>query len=93
MIIARKEVTYQQAGTTSSKASPPDISKETNSNTSFNHTFSRSKREHHPLVLNKTLMLVAWQVSWRYYLSRYFLRKQPSLFLSQEVKGLVNIVH
>ena len=28
MIIARKEVTYQQAGTTSSKASPPDISKE-----------------------------------------------------------------
>ena len=70
-----------------------NTNKETNSNTSFNHTFSRSKREHHPLVLNKTLMLVAWQVSWRYYLSRYFLRKQPSLFLSQEVKGLVNIVH
>ena len=70
-----------------------NTNKETNSNTSFNHTFSRSKREHHPLVLNKTLMLVAWQVSWRCYLSRYFLRKQPSLFLSQEVKGLVNIVH
>ena len=32
----------------------------------------------HPLVLDKTLVLVIWPVSGRDYLSRKFLRKQPS---------------
>ena len=32
----------------------------------------------HPLVLNKALMLVAWQASRRDYLSREFLKEQPS---------------
>ena len=37
-----------------------NVNKEITSNTKFNHTLSRSKRESHPLVLIKTLILVAW---------------------------------
>ena len=42
----------------------------------------------HPLVLNKTLKLVAWHVSGRNYLSRELLRKQPSLLPSVEGRRL-----
>ena len=45
----------------------------------------------HPLVLNRTLILVAWQVSGSYYLSREFLWKQLSLLPSQEGKVLWEI--
>ena len=38
----------------------------------------------HSLVLNKILILVTWQVSVRDYLSREFLRKQPSLLGNYE---------
>ena len=38
----------------------------------------------HPSVLNKTFTLVTWQVSERYYHSREFPIKQPSLVSSQE---------
>ena len=47
----------------------------------------------HPLVLNKTLVLVAWQVSRRDYLSREFLRKQLSLLAGQEGKVLWEITN
>ena len=47
----------------------------------------------HPLVLNKTLISVAWQISGRDYLSREFLRKQPSLLPSKEGKALWEITN
>ena len=47
----------------------------------------------HPLLLNKTLILVAWQVSGKDYLSREFLRKQPSLLPSQEGKVVWEITN
>ena len=37
-----------------------------------------------PLVLNKTLTLVAWKVSGRNRLTEEFLNKQPDLLQSQE---------
>ena len=46
------------------------------------------KENSYPLVLNKTLILVTWQVSGKDYLSREFPRKQPSLLPSQEGKVL-----
>ena len=51
------------------------------------------KGNSHPLVLNKTLISVAWQVSGRDYLSREFLRKQPSLLPSKEGKVLWEITN
>ena len=47
----------------------------------------------HPLVLNKTLVLVAWQVSGTNYLSNEFLRKQSSLLPRQEGKVLREITN
>ena len=47
----------------------------------------------HPLVLNKTLILVEWQVSGWDYLPREFLRKQPSLLPSQEGKVVWEITN
>ena len=47
----------------------------------------------HPLVLNKTLKLVAWHVSGRDYLSRDLLRKQPSLLPSVEGRVLYEITN
>ena len=47
----------------------------------------------HPLVLNKIIILIVWQFPGRDYLSRKFLRKQPSLFLSQEGKELYEITN
>ena len=55
-----------------------------------------SKENPHPLVLNKTLISVAWQVSGMDYLSnlsREFLRKQHSLLSSQEGKVPWEIVN
>ena len=50
------------------------------------------KRSPHPLVLNKTrILLVIWQFSGRHYFSSEFLRKQPSLLPSQESKVLWDI--
>ena len=42
-------------------------------------------------MLNKTRILVIWQISGRHYFSREFLRKQPSLLPSQESKVLWDI--
>ena len=47
----------------------------------------------HPLVLNKALMLVAWQVSRKNCLSSEFLTKQISLSPSQEGKVLWEITN
>ena len=52
-----------------------------------------SKGNPHPLVLNKSLTLVTLQVSGSDYLSRVFLRKQPSLLASQEGKVLLEITN
>ena len=51
------------------------------------------KRNPHTLVLNKTLILVEWQVSGWDYFPREFLRKQPSLFPSQEGKVVWEITN
>ena len=50
-----------------------------------------SKGNPHPLVFNKTLILVEWQVSGRDYLSRKIQMKQLSLSPSQEGKALWEI--
>ena len=52
-----------------------------------------TKGNPYPLVSKKTLILVAWQVSGRDYLSREFLRKQLSLLPSQEGKVLWEITN
>ena len=52
-----------------------------------------TKGNPHPLVLNKALMLVAWQVSRKNYLSSEFLTKQISLSPSQEGKVLWEITN
>ena len=68
-----------------------NANKETNSNTKFSHTFSRSKKESPSISVEQSLILVVWQISVRDYLSREFLRKQPSLLPSQEGKVLWEI--
>ena len=47
----------------------------------------------HPLVLNETLILVAWQVTGRDYLSKDFLIRQPNLLPSQEDRVLWEITN
>ena len=71
-----------------------NTNKENNSSTQFKRPFSRSKRESSFIsVQQRALILVAWQVSGSGYLSRDFLRKQPSLFPSQEGKVIQEITN
>ena len=70
-----------------------NTNKETSSNTNFNQIFSRSKREFPSISVEQNSYVSGMAGFWEGLLLQEFLRKQPSLYPSQEGKVLLEITN
>ena len=70
-----------------------NANKEANSNTKFNQTFSRSKREFPSISVEQNSYVSGMAGFWKGLFLQQFLRKQPSLYSSQEGKVLLEITN